>query len=510
MKFRFAFLTVAATFLFLTMPSLSMAQSQVIRCESDGYTRKYCPVDTRGGVRLSRQRGGVACTQGSTWGYDDRGIWVDGGCSADFEVLTAAYGSGASAPQSLRCESDSNSYDRKYCAADTRGGVRLTRQISGASCTQGSTWGYDDRGVWVSNGCRADFEVAQSGYGSGYGAGAGSGTGYGQGPYSDTSQTVRCESTTATTTRTYCAADTRGGVQLTRQLGRTACTQDSTWGYNRRGVWVTGGCRGIFQVNPNSDASTYGAPQIIRCESVQANSYGRKYCPADTRGGVRFSRQIGSSQCTQGSTWGYDNGGVWVDNGCRAEFELAGNGRYNGPPVGSSTFTVIPNGSEISVRTNDAIDSHTAVAGQRFSGVVAADVLDSSGRVAIPKGSDARLAIRSASGGATSDSELVLDVDSVTVGGIRYNISTSDLQQQGDQGVGANRRTAEMVGGGAVLGTIIGAIAGGGKGAAIGAAVGAAAGAGTEILTKGKEVRVPSETVLNFRLDQDLTLRPVR
>ena len=76
--------------------------------------------------------------------------------------------------------------------------------------------------------------------------------------------------------------------------------------------------------------------------------------------------------------------------------------------------------------------------------------------------------------------------------------------------VGANRRTAEMVGGGAVLGTIIGAIAGGGKGAAIGAAVGAAAGAGTEILTKGKEVRVPSETVLNFRLDQDLILRPVR
>ena len=67
-----------------------------------------------------------------------------------------------------------------------------------------------------------------------------------------------------------------------------------------------------------------------------------------------------------------------------------------------------------------------------------------------------------------------------------------------------------MVGGGAVLGTIIGAIAGGGKGAAIGAVVGGAAGAGGEILTKGKEVRVPSESVLNFRLDQDLRLQPVR
>src|SRR5258706_12752188 len=105
MKFRFAFLTVIAAFLFLAMPTLSTGQSQVIRCESDGYARKYCPVDTRGGVRLSRQRGGVACTQGSSWGYDDRGIWVNDGCGADFQVLKTAYGSGSATPQSFRCGS---------------------------------------------------------------------------------------------------------------------------------------------------------------------------------------------------------------------------------------------------------------------------------------------------------------------------------------------------------------------------------------------------------------------
>ena len=77
-------------------------------------------------------------------------------------------------------------------------------------------------------------------------------------------------------------------------------------------------------------------------------------------------------------------------------------------------------------------------------------------------------------------------------------------------GIGANKKTGEYVGGGALLGAIIGAVAGGGKGAAIGAGVGAAAGAGGVILTKGSQVKVPVETVLNFKLDQDLQLQAVQ
>ncbi len=221
---------------------------------------------------------------------------------------------------------------------------------------------------------------------------------------------------------------------------------------------------------------------------------------------MRLSRTFGDSECVQGSSWGYDAGGVWVDNGCRAEFELRGNGRSSG--VVSST--TIPSGTELSVRTNEAIDSKTASVGQTFSAVIAADVLDSSGAVAIPKGSDAQLIIRSTSGGSiTSASDLVLDVDAVTVSGTRYLISTGDLERQGGQGVGANKKTAIMVGGGAALGTLIGAIVGGGKGAAIGAAIGAAGGVGTEVLTKGKQVQVPAETLLSFKLDQDLRLQAV-
>jgi len=173
----------------------------------------------------------------------------------------------------------------------------------------------------------------------------------------------------------------------------------------------------------------------------------------------------------------------------------------------SAREVVIPTGTDISVRTNENIDSSNASVGQKFSGMIAEDVTDSSGGVAIPKGSNADLMIRNIStGGITSAPELTLDLASVEVHGRRYVVNTADLKQSNGQGIGANKRTAEMVGGGAALGTLIGAIAGQGKGAAIGAAAGAAAGAGTQILTRGKEVKVPAESVLKFKLDQPLRL----
>jgi DUF3011 family protein len=252
-------------------------------------------------------------------------------------------------------------------------------------------------------------------------------------------------------------------------------------------------------------ATGYGSTtssQTIRCES---NNNARNYCPVDTRGGVRLARQVSGSACTQGSTWGYDTRGVWVDRGCRAEFEVSSpyGGDTSYTPYG--TFATIPNGTQIAIRTNEVIDSATSAVGQTFAAEIYADVLDSSGAVVIPKGSDVQLVIRS-----TEGRDLVLDIDSLVVAGQRYVVSTADLEQKGRQGVGANRRTVEMVGGGAAVGAIIGAIVGGGKGAAIGAGVGAAGGAGAEVLTQGKQVRVPAETVLNFRLDTDLSLQAAR
>jgi hypothetical protein len=111
------------------------------------------------------------------------------------------------------------------------------------------------------------------------------------------------------------------------------------------------------------------------------------------------------------------------------------------------------------------------------------------------------------SGGISGTAELTLALHSIRIGNQTYLVQTSEVEQQGESGIGANRRTAEIVGGGAAVGAIIGAIAGGGKGAAIGALGGAAAGAGVQILTRGKEVRVPAEAVLRFRVEEPLHLR---
>jgi hypothetical protein len=168
---------------------------------------------------------------------------------------------------------------------------------------------------------------------------------------------------------------------------------------------------------------------------------------------------------------------------------------------------VVPTGTEIAVRTNDAIDSQNASEGQTYSATVLQDIKGTAGETLIPKDSDAQLVIRQVnSGGTTGSPQLVLDLQSITVNGRRYRVSTEDVSQTSKAGIGKNRRTAEMVGGGAVLGTLLGAIAGGGKGAAIGAVAGGAAGGTAQVLTKGKQVKVPAETILRFQLDRPLHL----
>ena len=168
----------------------------------------------------------------------------------------------------------------------------------------------------------------------------------------------------------------------------------------------------------------------------------------------------------------------------------------------------IPGGTELAIRTTETINSRTARADQTFAAQVDQDVLDDSGQVVIPRGADARLLIKQIdNGGSTGTPDLTLDIESVSVNGRRYLIDASGIDEKGTSGIGKNKRTGQMVGGGAALGTIIGAIAGGGKGAAIGAVGGAAAGAGAEVLTKGTSVLVPSETVLKFKVDHPMRLR---
>ena len=164
----------------------------------------------------------------------------------------------------------------------------------------------------------------------------------------------------------------------------------------------------------------------------------------------------------------------------------------------------IPAGQSLLVRMIDGVDSAKNHVGDVFHGSLETDVTVGNTIVA-RKGTDVygRLANAEKSGTFTGKSELQLELTRMVIDGKDYPVVSSDYTLQG-KGQGAS--TAKKVGGIAAAGAIIGAIAGGGKGAAIGAAAGGATGAGVQVLTKGAQVKVPSETLLEFRLQQPATV----
>jgi hypothetical protein len=173
---------------------------------------------------------------------------------------------------------------------------------------------------------------------------------------------------------------------------------------------------------------------------------------------------------------------------------------------------LIPAGTQLVLRTNQPINTDRAEPGRLYSAEVDRPIVSVRGNTIVPAGAPAELIVVNASNGGTFGSaNLELAVRKVAINGHNYNVVSDVTEQQSSQpGLGANRRTAETVGGGALLGTLVGAIAGGGTGAAIGAVAGAAGGGAVDVLTKGDRVRVPAETLLTFRLDRPIRLEGYR
>ena len=244
---------------------LPLPQRQIISCSSDDMKRTYCQADVRGGVQLIKQRSDAACVLDRTWGYNERGIWVDRGCRADFQVGGSDSGGGGDNASNIYCASDDGR--RNVCPADTRGGVQMVRKRSGAACDYGKSWGYNDEGVWVDRGCRADFQIA----------GAGRDTDRGRDRRDRDDRDDRAD------------RDDRRDRDDHRDDDRDGSQP---------------GDQGL---------------QVITCSS---DDMGRHDCPIRTRGGVRLIRQRSEANCVQGETWDYDRRGIWVDRGCRADFEV--------------------------------------------------------------------------------------------------------------------------------------------------------------------------------------------
>ena len=165
---------------------------------------------------------------------------------------------------------------------------------------------------------------------------------------------------------------------------------------------------------------------------------------------------------------------------------------------------IIDQGTQLAVRLIDPIDSEKNQTGDTFHATLNTP-LTSDGEQAVPAGVEVvgHLVDVKSAGKFKGQSVVVLQLDSLSAGGKTYNLQTDQYRKEGKS---RGKNTAEKVGGGAIIGGIIGAIAGGGKGAAIGTAAGAGVGAGAQEVSKSQQIKLPSETVLNFTLQAPITV----
>ena len=243
--------------------------------------------------------------------------------------------------QRIRCES--YGAGEQYCRAPNDGRVRLVRNLGSVFCAEGRNWRSDRNGIVVREGCRGEFAfmgTPTSGWND-----QGSGE-----------VEMRCDSDDGR--EAFCAINNRG-IRIVRTLSRAPCVEGNTWRADARGIYVRGGCRGIFVARTGNDGGWSGGggwgnnnsgwgnnnnggwggggggwgnnaspPYQIRCQSI-GGRWGA--CPVEIRGRVRLVRRESHAPCNRGMTWGtIRNEAIWVSDGCRAIFEVEGGRPYAG------------------------------------------------------------------------------------------------------------------------------------------------------------------------------------
>jgi hypothetical protein len=167
----------------------------------------------------------------------------------------------------------------------------------------------------------------------------------------------------------------------------------------------------------------------------------------------------------------------------------------------------VSKGTTLAIRIDQRISAKESHAGDRFTGEVVDPVSDSGNTVVIPKGTRVTGVVDDSKkrGHFKGAATLELRLTSLTLNGTKYPLETREVQRSKK---GKGKRSAAMIGGGSGLGLLIGGLAGGGKGALIGGLAGAGAGTAGAGLTGNKDLVIPAETVVRFRLADDLVLQP--
>ncbi len=219
--------------LVVLMASPGAAAGAQVRCGSSG-SAQSCNVAPSGKIRLVMDFSQNRCTEGVTWGTQSSGVvWVSGGCIGLFEAedSAAARGSADARPKVATVDCESRG-ERTHCVAETKLGVALVRVTGKGRCILDETWGFDEKGVWVSGGCGGQFALG--------------GFRLEEAAVPKTALRARCESVDGAENR--CPFDSVRGVGLIRETGKDPCVLNRTWGYDKEGIWVRGGCRAEFAI----------------------------------------------------------------------------------------------------------------------------------------------------------------------------------------------------------------------------------------------------------------------
>lgn len=200
----------------------------------------------------------------------------------------------------VTCESKKT--DRVECKIPAGAQLRLVKQLSQSPCRLNDTYGKGTDYVWVDKGCRGEFEVTVPGTPA---------------TAAPTLRRIVCESSGEA--RATCAAPGATSVRLVKQMSRSACTENVTYGLGGGGIWVTKGCRGEFEVTVPGAARPKTQVQTLTCESRSGE---RAECKLPARAKVTLARQLSTAACRVNDTWGATSTVIWVAKGCRAEFTV--------------------------------------------------------------------------------------------------------------------------------------------------------------------------------------------
>jgi hypothetical protein len=208
-------------------------------------------------------------------------------------------------PHNVICSSIKNRYVE--CRAPFNGRAVLTQQMSKTRCEEGRNWGQRQGMIWVNQGCRGRFSETTGGGGWDN-----------DNNWGNTNRVV-CESNGSQYRE--CRTNFRGPAQLYRKISSNSCDAGRDWGSRSGYVWVRNGCRAEFYDSYGGNGNDNGWGNNNYTITCTSDGSDFKTCAWDHRyGSPRLVRQISKKSCISGRTWGYDNRGLWVNDGCRAVF----------------------------------------------------------------------------------------------------------------------------------------------------------------------------------------------